>query len=272
MGAVSVIWVLCGYSMAFGDDLGGGLIGNPFEFFGLKGLFGERPARRRRGLRQAGIPTMAFVAFQAVFAIITVALISGAIADRAKFGDVAGLPGRLGDARLLPGRPLGLRLRRLRGRGRRLDRQRPAGAIDFAGGHRGAHQRRCRRPRARARARQAHRLRQGGHAAAQPAAGHARRRPAVVRLVRLQRRLGARAPTAPPAVAWVNTLVATGAAIARLAPRGEDPRRARHLARCGLRRRRRPRGHHPGLLGAHPGRARSPSASSPACCAPSRSA
>jgi Amt family ammonium transporter len=71
--------VLYGYSMAFGTDKGNGLIGDPFEYFGLKGLMAEDSL--------AGtIPSMAFVAFQAVFAIITVALISGAIADRAKFG------------------------------------------------------------------------------------------------------------------------------------------------------------------------------------------
>ncbi|AXX33252.1 Ammonium transporter [Actinosynnema pretiosum subsp. pretiosum] len=79
MGVVGVLWVLVGYSTAFGADLGGGLLGKPFEFFGLNGLltpdslFGT-------------IPTTVFVSFQAMFAIITVALISGAIADRARFG------------------------------------------------------------------------------------------------------------------------------------------------------------------------------------------
>jgi Amt family ammonium transporter len=63
--------------MSFGDDVGGGLLGNPFQYFGLKGLMADTGA---------SLPTMAFVAFQAVFAIITVALISGAIADRAKWG------------------------------------------------------------------------------------------------------------------------------------------------------------------------------------------
>jgi len=75
---IGVLWVFWGYSMAFGNDIGGGLLGDPFEFFGLSGLMGEDTA--------AAYPTMAFVGFQAVFAIITVALISGAIADRAKFG------------------------------------------------------------------------------------------------------------------------------------------------------------------------------------------
>jgi Amt family ammonium transporter len=83
-----VLWVLYGYSMAFGNDVGGGLLGDPFEFFGLKGLMGT--AGLDKGFAATSlvftIPSMAFVAFQAVFAIITVALISGAIADRAKFG------------------------------------------------------------------------------------------------------------------------------------------------------------------------------------------
>jgi Amt family ammonium transporter len=77
LALISVLWVLYGYSFAFGNDIGGGLLGDPTEFFGLKGLMTEDP--------EAAYPAMAFVGFQAVFAIITVALISGAIADRAKF-------------------------------------------------------------------------------------------------------------------------------------------------------------------------------------------
>ena len=76
---ISVLWVLYGYSFAFGNDVGAGLLGDPTEFFGLKGLMEDLTA-------EGGLPVMAFVGFQAVFAIITVALISGAIADRAKFG------------------------------------------------------------------------------------------------------------------------------------------------------------------------------------------
>jgi len=76
LALISVLWVLYGYSIAFGNDVGLGLIGNPVEYLGLKGLMEDTDAT---------YPAMAFVAFQAVFAIITVALISGAIADRAKF-------------------------------------------------------------------------------------------------------------------------------------------------------------------------------------------
>ncbi|MGI8457866.1 MAG: ammonium transporter [Propionibacteriaceae bacterium] len=77
LALVSVLWVLYGYSMAFGDDAGAGLVGNPLQYLGLNGLMADDP--------NATYPVLAFVAFQAVFAIITAALISGAIADRAKF-------------------------------------------------------------------------------------------------------------------------------------------------------------------------------------------
>jgi Amt family ammonium transporter len=79
LALITVLWVLYGYSLAFGDDIGGGLLGNPGDFFGLKGLLSADSL-------VFTVPSLAFVGFQAVFAIITVALISGAIADRAKFG------------------------------------------------------------------------------------------------------------------------------------------------------------------------------------------
>lgn len=78
MAVVGVLWALYGYSMAFGDDVGAGLLGNPTQHFGLQGLMSP-PGDGDT------YPSMAFVAFQAMFAIIAVALISGAIADRAKF-------------------------------------------------------------------------------------------------------------------------------------------------------------------------------------------
>jgi Amt family ammonium transporter len=80
LALISVLWVLYGYSMAFGDDVGAGLLGDPFQYLGLEGLMEDVTSEA------GGLPAMAFVGFQAVFAIITVALISGAIADRAKFG------------------------------------------------------------------------------------------------------------------------------------------------------------------------------------------
>ncbi|TPG16200.1 ammonium transporter [Pedococcus bigeumensis] len=90
MGTVGTVWILWGYSETFGPDVGGGIVGNPFTHFGLKGIldqiYGYVPADAAAGTAAAGgIPAPAFVAFQVVFAIIAVALVSGAIADRAKF-------------------------------------------------------------------------------------------------------------------------------------------------------------------------------------------
>jgi Amt family ammonium transporter len=73
MGLVGIVWVMAGYTLAFGD--GGSLIGD-FQHWKLnhtEGLSGT-------------IPTLAFVMFQAMFAIITPALFTGSIADRIKFG------------------------------------------------------------------------------------------------------------------------------------------------------------------------------------------
>ncbi|MEO5832062.1 MAG: ammonium transporter [Nakamurella sp.] len=79
LGIVGIIWVLWGYSMTFGPDQGG-IIGDPFQFFGLKGLTNEDSI-----MKATGVPAIVAVGYQATFAIITVALISGAIADRVKF-------------------------------------------------------------------------------------------------------------------------------------------------------------------------------------------
>jgi Amt family ammonium transporter len=79
MGTIGVLWVLFGYSMAFGNSVGGlGFIGDPLQYFGLQGLMSPDAA-------VFTIPALVFVAFQACFAIIAVALVSGAIADRASF-------------------------------------------------------------------------------------------------------------------------------------------------------------------------------------------
>jgi Amt family ammonium transporter len=87
LALIGVLWVLYGYSEAFGNDVWGGLVANPFEFWTLHNLIGT--AGVDKGFASTHlvytIPSLAFVAFQAVFAIITVALISGAIADRARF-------------------------------------------------------------------------------------------------------------------------------------------------------------------------------------------
>ncbi|WP_280268534.1 ammonium transporter [Nocardia wallacei] len=73
---VTVVWLLLGYALAFGDDAGGGLIGT----LSHAGMAGIDPAAVRNG-----VPELLYVTFQLTFAILTAALVSGAIADRAKF-------------------------------------------------------------------------------------------------------------------------------------------------------------------------------------------
>jgi Amt family ammonium transporter len=74
---VSIVWVLWGYTIAFGSDISG-IIGS-FEFLGLRGVGAE-------AFSGTAIPHLAFMVFQLMFAGITVALISGAIAERMNFG------------------------------------------------------------------------------------------------------------------------------------------------------------------------------------------
>jgi len=80
LGLVSTLWAIVGFSLVFGDS-GNAWIGN-FEFaflYNVEDLDGIG----------GGIPGMAFVAFQMMFAVITPALITGATADRLKFGSYA---------------------------------------------------------------------------------------------------------------------------------------------------------------------------------------
>ncbi len=77
LGIITLQWVLIGYSLSFGSDLGGGFIGG-FEYAFLNGV-GLEPQEG------STIPHILFMAFQMMFAIITPALISGAIAERMKF-------------------------------------------------------------------------------------------------------------------------------------------------------------------------------------------
>ncbi|WP_433393566.1 ammonium transporter [Micromonospora sp. KLBMP9576] len=84
LGVVSLTWVLVGYTIAFGDDAGTGLFGN-LELLGLTGL-GVPPAPNLHVVAGAvTIPTLAFVAYQMMFAVITPALVTGATAGRLKF-------------------------------------------------------------------------------------------------------------------------------------------------------------------------------------------
>ena len=77
MGLVGTIWALWGYSLAFGDDAGG-FIGN-LRFIGLSSV-GMEPS----DTYATTIPHLAFMAFQGMFAVITVALITGAVVERIK--------------------------------------------------------------------------------------------------------------------------------------------------------------------------------------------
>ncbi|MEP7764968.1 ammonium transporter [Sanguibacter sp. 25GB23B1] len=84
MGVIGVIYVLWGWSMSYGSDVAG-IIGNPFDQFGLDGtIFDADGAAVVSTL--GNYPQVVDVAFQVTFAIITTALISGAIADRVKYG------------------------------------------------------------------------------------------------------------------------------------------------------------------------------------------
>jgi Amt family ammonium transporter len=77
MGVISVLWIVVGFSLAFGDDMGGGIIGSPSTYFMFNHvldapLFGT-------------IPLVLFAFFQLKFAIITPALITGTFAERVRF-------------------------------------------------------------------------------------------------------------------------------------------------------------------------------------------
>jgi ammonium transporter, Amt family len=87
IGLVSVIWAVLGFSLAFGTDLGGGLLGG-FDRVGLSGLLGGTvPAYE--GPFALSIPPLLFMVYQMMFAIITPALFTGAAADRMKFSAYA---------------------------------------------------------------------------------------------------------------------------------------------------------------------------------------
>ncbi len=75
MAVVSIVWVLWGYSLAFGE--GSAVIGD-LSLFGLSGIEIDQ-------VEDSGIPTLLFVIFQMMFAIITPALITGAFVERFKF-------------------------------------------------------------------------------------------------------------------------------------------------------------------------------------------
>ncbi len=77
MGIISVLWVIVGYSMCFGQNIAGGWVGWNWDYFFLKGI--------DTNIMEAGIPEYVFSMFQGKFAIITPALIAGAFAERVSF-------------------------------------------------------------------------------------------------------------------------------------------------------------------------------------------
>jgi Amt family ammonium transporter len=76
MAITTVVWFLWGYSGAFGDDIGGGLLGGG-ESLGLKNITLDTLSGTH--------PTYIFIVFQMLFCVVTIGLVAGAIADRAKF-------------------------------------------------------------------------------------------------------------------------------------------------------------------------------------------
>ena len=79
MAVITILWVVVGFSFAFGDSMGG-IIGNPSTFFMMKGLQNAKPWELA-----PTIPLILFAFYQLKFAIITPALITGAFAERIKF-------------------------------------------------------------------------------------------------------------------------------------------------------------------------------------------
>ncbi len=76
MGVISVLWIVVGFSLAFGDDIGG-FVGDPTTYFMFQGVL-DAPV-------YGTIPLVLFAVFQMKFAIITPALITGSFAERIKF-------------------------------------------------------------------------------------------------------------------------------------------------------------------------------------------
>jgi Amt family ammonium transporter len=81
LALVAIIWVVYGYSLAFGNDLGG-IIGG-LNFLGLSNV-----GQEASDVYATTVPHLAFMIFQAMFAIITVALFTGAVVERIKFSSL----------------------------------------------------------------------------------------------------------------------------------------------------------------------------------------
>jgi len=79
MGVISVLWVVVGYSLAFGSSIGG-FVGNPMDHFMFKGVLDGKPWSLA-----PTIPLIVFAFFQLKFAVITPALVTGSMAERINF-------------------------------------------------------------------------------------------------------------------------------------------------------------------------------------------
>lgn len=79
LGVITLLWYFVGFSLAFGDSLGG-IIGNPFTY-----MFFDQVGTAPHPFLGSSIPFVLFAAFQLKFAIITPALITGSFAERVKF-------------------------------------------------------------------------------------------------------------------------------------------------------------------------------------------
>ncbi len=203
MGVVTVLWVLYGYSMSFGNDVAG-LFGNPTQYWGLKGLIhGNAVARRCHSRRRCGRHSTGRhnppAGVRDVPADVRhhhcgVGLRCGR--RPAEIRQLAGLRGAMGDLGLLPGCTLGVFFRRVHRSARRLDREQTQ-SDRLRRWHCGPHQLGRGRSGVVHRSRQAQGLADVADAAAQPAVRDARCRPAVVRVVRVQRRLRRSVPVVP---------------------------------------------------------------------------
>jgi ammonium transporter, Amt family len=79
MAVITILWVLVGFSLSFGTSMGG-IIGNPFDYIFMNNVMKEKP-----WIAAPTIPFIVFAFYQLKFAIITPALITGAVAERIKF-------------------------------------------------------------------------------------------------------------------------------------------------------------------------------------------
>src|SRR5699024_8172774 len=83
LGVVSVIYVLWGWSMSYGTQSWAGIVANPLEFFGLRNSITDAEGNYLEGA--SGYANVIDIGFQLTFAVISTALISGALAERVKF-------------------------------------------------------------------------------------------------------------------------------------------------------------------------------------------